>query len=189
MFLRMITASLVRRRSRMLVALLAIAIGATILSGLVTIYYDVPRQMGAQFRSYGANMIFTRTPDSGHFTLDDVRQGADRIGIDDELVDFAPRGGVVLVGADLVGVGLEETEIHHAQPAQGTHPVLKGVLFVAVRHDAHAALIRKVFLHGAHGAILGHQRADAEVGALDVVFLQINQHCFSLKVHFLPLHK
>ena len=59
MFLRMITASLLRRRSRMLVALLAIAVGATILSGLVTIYYDVPRQMGEQFRNYGANMIFT----------------------------------------------------------------------------------------------------------------------------------
>ena len=57
MFLRMITASLLRRRSRMLVALLSIGIGATILSGLVTIYYDVPRQMGAQFRNYGANMI------------------------------------------------------------------------------------------------------------------------------------
>ena len=57
MFLRMITASLLRRRSRMLIALLSIAVGATILSGLVTIYYDVPRQMGAQFRSYGANMI------------------------------------------------------------------------------------------------------------------------------------
>ena len=57
MFLRMITASLLRRRSRMLIALLSIGIGATILSGLVTIYYDVPRQMGAQFRSYGANML------------------------------------------------------------------------------------------------------------------------------------
>ena len=53
----MITASLLRRRSRMLIALLSIAVGATILSGLVTIYIDVPRQMGAQFRSYGANMI------------------------------------------------------------------------------------------------------------------------------------
>ena len=67
MFLRMITASLVRRRSRMLVALLAIAVGATILSGLVTIYYDVPRQMGAEFRNYGANMILL--PDGGE-TLD-----------------------------------------------------------------------------------------------------------------------
>ena len=63
MFLRMITASLVRRRSRMLVALLAVAVGATILSGLVTIYYDVPRQMGAEFRNYGANMILL--PDGG----------------------------------------------------------------------------------------------------------------------------
>ena len=57
MFLRMITASLLRRRSRMLIALLSIGIRATILAGMVTIYYDVPRQMGAQFRSYGANML------------------------------------------------------------------------------------------------------------------------------------
>ena len=57
MFLRMITASLLRRRSRMLIALLSIAVGAAILSGLVTIYYDVPRQMSAQFRNYGANML------------------------------------------------------------------------------------------------------------------------------------
>ena len=69
----MITASLIRRRSRMIVALLSIAIGAAILSGLVTIYIDVPRQMGAQFRNYGANMIFT--PTDGQFTSDDILQG------------------------------------------------------------------------------------------------------------------
>ncbi|MBR4501457.1 MAG: FMN-binding protein [Clostridia bacterium] len=57
MFFRMITASLLRRRSRMLIALLSIGIGATILAGLVTVYVDVPRQMAAQFRSYGANML------------------------------------------------------------------------------------------------------------------------------------
>lgn len=57
MFLRMVTASLLRRRSRMLIALLSIGIGATILSGLVTIYYDVPRQMREQFSKYGANML------------------------------------------------------------------------------------------------------------------------------------
>jgi len=66
----MITASLIRRRSRMLVALLSIAIGAAILSGLVTIYYDVPRQMGAQFRNYGANMIIT--PKDGSLTDEDI---------------------------------------------------------------------------------------------------------------------
>jgi putative ABC transport system permease protein len=42
----------------MIVALLAVAVGATILSGLITIYYDIPRQMGLEFRSYGANLVF-----------------------------------------------------------------------------------------------------------------------------------
>ena len=64
MFLRMVLASLLRRRSRMIVALLAIVVGATILSGLGLIYYDVPRQMSAQFRSYGANVILTPSDDS-----------------------------------------------------------------------------------------------------------------------------
>ncbi len=76
MFLRMITASLIRRRSRMLVALLAIAVGGTILSGLVTIYYDVPRQMGAQFRNYGANMIFVASDTETALTMDAAEEAA-----------------------------------------------------------------------------------------------------------------
>ncbi len=56
----------------MLVALLSIAIGATVLSGLVTIYYDVPRQMGAQFRNYGANLILTGT--DGAFSEEDMQE-------------------------------------------------------------------------------------------------------------------
>lgn len=89
MYFRMITASLVRRRSRMLVALLAIAVGATILSGLVTIYRDVPRQMGAQFRNYGANMIFLAASNDAEFTMDAVRRGAACID-SGELVGVAP---------------------------------------------------------------------------------------------------
>lgn len=69
----MVTASLVRRRSRMLIALLAVAIGATILSGLMTIYFDVPRQMGVQMRNYGANMIFA--PTGEQYTRQDLEQG------------------------------------------------------------------------------------------------------------------
>ncbi|WP_022819426.1 ABC transporter permease [Fusobacterium russii] len=57
MYFKMIVNSLIRRRARMIVALLAIAIGATIMSGLVTIYYDIPRQLGKEFRSYGANFV------------------------------------------------------------------------------------------------------------------------------------
>jgi putative ABC transport system permease protein len=41
----------------MVAALLAVAIGGTILTGLATIYYDIPKQMGQEFRSYGANFV------------------------------------------------------------------------------------------------------------------------------------
>ncbi len=112
MYLRMITASLMRRRSRMLVALLSIAIGATILSGLVTIYYDVPRQMGAQFRNYGANMIFTASDEE--MSLDDVHQSANMIPSDD-LIGMTPyryenirirERPIVVAGTDMESIKL-----------------------------------------------------------------------------------
>ena len=87
MFIRMISASLMRRRSRMLIALLSVAIGATVLSGLVTIYNDVPRQMGAQFRSYGANMILTASGEG--FSQADAEHAVAQIGKDD-LVGWTP---------------------------------------------------------------------------------------------------
>ena len=71
----------------MLIALLAVAIGATILSGLMTIYFDVPRQMGAQFRNYGANMIFT--PTEVFFTKEELEQGLALIN-STELIGAAP---------------------------------------------------------------------------------------------------
>ena len=88
MFLRMITASLLRRRSRMLIALLSIGIGATILAGLVTIYVDVPRQMGAQFRSYGANMLLT--PKEGGVLNGETLQNALALLPQEALVGAAP---------------------------------------------------------------------------------------------------
>ena len=88
MFFRMITASLIRRHSRMLVALLAIAVGATILSGLVTIYYDVPRQMGAQFRNYGANMLLL--PDGEEKLSEESAERAIKAIDKEKLVGAAP---------------------------------------------------------------------------------------------------
>lgn len=74
MYFRMVTSSLIRRRSRMLVALLAVAVGATILSGLITLYYDVPRQMSQEFRSYGANLILLPASSSSALTPSQVDQ-------------------------------------------------------------------------------------------------------------------
>ncbi len=89
MYMKMIVSSLVRRRSRMMVALLAIAIGSTVLSGLLTIYYDIPRQMGTVFRSYGANMIFI--PGDGETCIpQDVCAALKKEIAADTLVGFAP---------------------------------------------------------------------------------------------------
>jgi putative ABC transport system permease protein len=69
----------------MFIALLAVAIGATILSGLVTVYYDIPRQMGQEFRSYGANLILVPSGDVG--VMDDEAI--------DDAVGFIPHSDVV----------------------------------------------------------------------------------------------
>lgn len=89
MFGKMIIHSLIRRRSRMFVALLAVAIGATVLSGLVTIYYDVPRQMGREFRSYGANLVLIPTGSSQTLQEKDV-VSATALLAQEKLVGMAP---------------------------------------------------------------------------------------------------
>lgn len=77
MYLKMILSSFIRRKSRMIVALLAVIIGATIMSGLITIYFDIPRQLGKEFRSYGAN--FVCLPNKGKITKEDYEKFKDLI--------------------------------------------------------------------------------------------------------------
>jgi putative ABC transport system permease protein len=76
MFMKMLVSSLIRRRSRMLVALIAIAIGATVLLGMVAISFDIPRQMGREFRSYGANMILVPSGEDALVKLSDAERAA-----------------------------------------------------------------------------------------------------------------
>jgi putative ABC transport system permease protein len=84
-YFKMVLSSLLRRRSRMIVALLAVAIGGTILSGLITIYYDIPRQMGQEFRSYGANFILLPGENQTDLSAEQFRQAA----------AYLPRTGVI----------------------------------------------------------------------------------------------
>ena len=108
MYFRMITASLARRKSRMLVALLAIIVGSTILAGLVMVYYDMPRQMSQQFLSYGANMILVPSSDSEGMTQQEIADATAQVDGDVEsalsyayesvTVNDAP---VVIAGCDL----------------------------------------------------------------------------------------
>jgi putative ABC transport system permease protein len=89
MYFTMIWHALLRRRSRMLIALMAVAIGATVVSGLVTIYYDVPRQMGREFRSYGANLLLMPNGDKQVLDETQVAQVTSLLS-PDKLVGIAP---------------------------------------------------------------------------------------------------
>ncbi|MDR0361647.1 MAG: ABC transporter permease [Planctomycetota bacterium] len=88
-FANMILRSLTRRRSRMLAALMAIAIGSTVLSGMLTIYLDIPRQLGREFRSYGANLVLVPAGESGIMSMDDVEEAAEYLP-PDKLVGVTP---------------------------------------------------------------------------------------------------
>jgi putative ABC transport system permease protein len=89
MFMKMLVSSLVRRRSRMAAALLAIAIGATVLLGMAAISYDIPRQMGREFRSYGANMILTPPGESPLLDLNEAMRVREMIP-PEQLVGITP---------------------------------------------------------------------------------------------------
>ena len=88
-FLKMIFYSLLRRRLRMLTALLAVAVGATIISGMVTVYRDVPEQLGREFRAYGANLLIVPRGDVSTFNVAVIEQIRNLL-VDREVVGIAP---------------------------------------------------------------------------------------------------
>ena len=112
MYIKMVTSSLIRRASRLIIAVLAIAIGATILSGLVTIYYDIPEQLGREFRSYGANLIILPRGDS-KITRETLESLKNLIGAN-KLVGIAPyRYQTVKINEQpyiIAGTDLEQAE-------------------------------------------------------------------------------
>jgi putative ABC transport system permease protein len=73
----------------MLVALLAVVIGATVFLGMGAVYYDIPRQMGREFRSYGANLIFVSSGSNSILNLDDAKQAIEMLPAD-KLVGASP---------------------------------------------------------------------------------------------------
>lgn len=143
-FFKMISSSLMRRRSRMLVALLAIAVGATILSGLVTIYYDVPRQMGTEFRNYGANMIFLASSTEDVMTKDRATQAAATLPAE-SLIGMAPfryetlsirEQPIEAAATDMAGAQATSPYWH----IEGDWPAKSGDLLLGKEHAEHLDL-------------------------------------------------
>ncbi|MCL7413397.1 MAG: ABC transporter permease [ANME-2 cluster archaeon] len=65
MFARLVTKSLRERWDRVLVAVLAIMLGAAMVASLLTISFDISEKMGGELRSYGANLVVY--PDEGWY--------------------------------------------------------------------------------------------------------------------------
>jgi putative ABC transport system permease protein len=111
MFTKMLLSSLVRRKSRMTVAMLAIAIGGTVLFGMAAISFDIPRQMGREFRSYGANMVLVASGSDAMIRLEDAAAAAQVIPADTLIGMTAYRYETVRVnmrGYTAAGVVFEE---------------------------------------------------------------------------------
>ena len=56
----------------MLIALIAVAVGATIISGMITVYREVPQQLGREFRAYGANLLIIPSGDASTFDENNI---------------------------------------------------------------------------------------------------------------------
>jgi putative ABC transport system permease protein len=87
--LKLLLLSLLRRRSRILVALIGVAIGGTVLLGMITLSYDIPRQMSREFRAYGANLVFVASAGKELLESGDLAR-ASRLLPPDKLVGLAP---------------------------------------------------------------------------------------------------
>ncbi len=134
MYFKMVISSLIRRRSRMFVALLAVALGGTIFSGLITIYYDIPRQMGKEFRSYGANLILVPAGNNSAISLADI----------EKVIDFLPANSVVGIapyryetvkinGQPIMAAGTDIEEVKKVSPywyILGQWPAKSGTVLI-----------------------------------------------------------
>ena len=135
----MVFYSMLRRKTRLFITLLAVAVGATIISGMVTVYREVPAQMGRAFRAYGANLLVlpsgerTEVPDE---RLKDIRAALS----DYEIVGVAPflydtmavnKQSVIVGGTDFEELKKVSPywQIDGDYPAEGEKEVLLGAEF------------------------------------------------------------
>ena len=70
MYLRMVTAALKNRKSRVAIALLALVLGIGVISGLLSVYNDITLKMSKELRSYGANLVLVPSQQQEGSTLE-----------------------------------------------------------------------------------------------------------------------
>jgi putative ABC transport system permease protein len=68
MFFRIVAKAMTHRRSRIAVALIALAVGASVAAAMLSVYYDAGRKMSRELRAYGANVMVS--PSAGAQFID-----------------------------------------------------------------------------------------------------------------------
>ena len=139
MFLTMVFYSMLRRKTRLFITLLAVAVGATIISGMVTVYREVPAQMSRAFRAYGANLLVL--PSGERTEVSEERLKEIRASLADyEIVGIAPflydtlavnEQPVIVGGTDFAELSRVSPywQIDGAYPREGEKEVLLGSEF------------------------------------------------------------
>ncbi|MDR1947399.1 MAG: ABC transporter permease [Desulfovibrio sp.] len=93
----------------MTLALAAVITGSTVFLGMGAVYFDIPRQMGREFRSYGANLILVPSGDNAALRPEDIRKVKELLPAD-KVVGMAPfryetlyynRQGLTVAGTDM----------------------------------------------------------------------------------------
>ncbi|MBQ9364393.1 MAG: ABC transporter permease [Schwartzia sp.] len=139
MFFTMVFYSMLRRKTRLFITLLAVAVGATIISGMVTVYHEVPAQMGRAFRAYGANLLVL--PSGERTEVSDARLADIRKSLSDyEIVGVAPflydtmavnKQSVIVGGTDFAELSKVSPywQIDGDYPREGEKEIMLGAEF------------------------------------------------------------
>lgn len=116
MFIKLIAASFLNRRSRMMVILLSVTIGAAVVSGLSSIYGNLDTNFGRELRGYGANVVVL--PANAGLALDTKATDKVAARFGDRLVGYTPviYAKVTLGRSEVVLVGLRLNELKKLSP-------------------------------------------------------------------------
>ncbi len=75
MFFRILRKSLVRRKGRIAIAVIAVMMGAAIATALINVSLDITDKVGYEFRAYGANILLVPKSDTVPITIGDIDYG------------------------------------------------------------------------------------------------------------------
>ena len=154
--LTMIVQSLWRQKSRMAIALLAVAVGAAIISGMITVYREVPAQLGREFRAYGANVLILPSGDHASFSQESFARAKDALS-GEEVVGVAPflydrleinKQPVLTGGTDFAEVQKVSPYwlVKGEYPTEGKHEILLGAE-IAKKYNEPEVVVNAIASH------------------------------------------